>query len=584
MMVHSKGAFSTVCHNINACLSVGEVLKTSFGPYGKDKLFVHRDKRNQKVEGNVLVSNDGATILRHLKIHHPAARIMLELAIAQDNSIGDGTTSVVLLTCGLLRRCLMLIHNGIHTNIIIRAFRRCCDCVLNLINETAIPLNQSNRYSIFEAMIKTSMGSKIISRYQTHFTQLLLNALKFIENGSPLHSSINLLRNIHIVTVPGASMGESSLLNGVLVEFIPKEGEVYSSMPFKKEGGVNVLVCKLDLEYWKSSFLGAKIKVDSHTKGEQITQRERDLIQERMRAISLSGVDVLFHFGTMNEFAEENLTQFGVTVYNINNFVDIELIGLCTGTLITSNLESLPKLGRAQSVDLTKIGEKLFLRINEQSNNDNNNDNSRNNSSEENNNNNSNSNNIKQGICTVVLRAPSESLVQEVERSFHDLLCVLNQVFPFNSSVIGGGGSLFLEAAQRLTLLNSNMDSSNEQFVDLITHYKEKEQVCIQQFAEALEELPQILVKNAGYDSLALLLKAREFHKQRDLFSHSTHPWMSVDLDSGTVKDMVNDLQIYEPSTLCKSVIQSATEATEMILRVDRVIINPPREEIKMHS
>ncbi|KAK5581186.1 hypothetical protein RB653_001216 [Dictyostelium firmibasis] len=574
----------TIKENIQACMEIYYHLKTTLGPYGRDKLIVDRNN-------NYLSTNDGATILQYLKITHPAARLLIGISKSQDETVGDGTTSVVLLTCILLQNTLKFLLLSIHPIIFIKGFQISLDFCLNVINEIKVsPIGDNNNNNNNEELLKkeeifeneeflkhlysvasTSISSKILARYSDHFSKLGVEAVKRLK----FNATQDLIR---VIGITGNSMLESQLIDGVLLEIdqnqlsgfkindrqqINKENEKIKSI-LKNP---SIIIGKLQLnKSCSDQFQGLNLSIPNfydHNNNNNTNNNNNN--REQMEKIELLigfGINIVISDTEIPAWIESIFKENNILYFNIPDSRELEIISHCINCSLIYDLSSLsskninngqqqqqqqhPMISKPNSIDIQSIGDKFFLKISLKGD-----------TSEK-------SLSLSNG-ATILLRSPTDTMLQECIRSFKDMLNILSATVR-NPYLIGGGGCAYIELSKRLR------NKANQSIAD------EKLLISINCFADSLEMIPMILIQNAGYDSLDLLGKLKSVHKS----SNSSDIWKGVNLNDGTIADMISDLNVKEPSFLLSNILTLSSRAAQMILRINNNIFIEPREQFKI--
>ncbi|KAF2077474.1 hypothetical protein CYY_001247 [Polysphondylium violaceum] len=557
----STTTIETIKANVEACQSLFYCLKTTLGPYGRDKLIVDSD-------GNYLSSNDGATILQYLDIKHPATRLLIGIAKSQDETIGDGTTSVVLLACLLLTNALKYILLNTHPNHIIKGYQLALDYSLKIIDDLKIPLfigydqnnSNSNSKDVYKKMFRndvfinqlynvasTSISSKILNRYSNHFSNIGVGAIKKLQD-NPMQDLIR------VIGIQGQSMLDSFLIDGVLLPFDNNTHSNSSSGNTIFKDPI-IIIGKLHLDQIQSEIQNTKIiySSSSSTTSTSSTQQE---FRENEKRIYLSKLELIFKLNVNIIISDTSIPlilinlfkEKGILYFCIQDSRELEIISHCLGIkmiydisnfninhLNNNNSKNNDNHSEAKSIS---IGDKFYLQINK----------------------NNNDNNDKLSCAaTVVLRAPTDSMIQECIRSFKDMLNVLSSTVR-NPFIIGGGGCGYLEISKKLKEKANGVK-------DL------KLQLSLNAYADSLESIPMILIQNAGFDSLDLIKQLLNIHNQPN------NQWMGVNLDTGSIVDMLSDLNVKEPSFLLSNILTLSSRAAQMILRINNNILIEPRPE-----
>lgn len=507
-----------IVSNINACIAVQDVLKPTLGPFGSDILLV--GDNNQTT-----ITNDGATILKMLDVVHPAAKVLVDISRAQDCEIGDGTTSVTLIACEILKNCKSFIEEGMSSKVIISALRESCDLSVKKLRE--IELNLDSLTGLEEKdMLKqcalTAMNSKIIKQNGDFFSDLVVNSVLALDRDD-LDESL-----IGVKKVSGGGMNESQFINGVAF----KKTFSYAGFEQQPKQFTNPKILSLNLELeLKAEKDNAEVRIEKVEDYQKIVDAEYKLIIDKLDLIIASGVQVVLSKLPIGDLATQYFADRGIfcagRVPNDDLTRTIKAVG---GNILTSVSDIQTKdLGSCDKFEEKQIGNERY--------------------------------NIFNGCpqaktCTLVLRGGSIKIIDEIERSLHDAIMIVKRAIK-NKQVVGGGGAIEME-------LSKYLRNHSRQI-------KGKKQLIISQFAKALEVIPRQLCENAGLDSVEILNQLRNVHSRGEI-------WMGVDFDSNDISDNLKKF-IWEPSLIKVNALQSATEAACLILSVDETIKNQTDEE-----
>lgn len=510
--------------NATAALAVANIVKTSLGPIGLDKMLVDEI-------GDVTITNDGATILRLLDIEHPAARVLVELAQLQDQEVGDGTTSVVIVAAELLRRADDLVRNNIHPTVVMAGYRLACKEAVKYIKSNLVVNAESlGRENLINAA-KTSMSSKVLGAESDFFSNLAVNAaLKVkIEKDGKCKCPVS---NIHILKSHGQSGLDSELVDGFAINCV----RASQGMPTRVS---NAKVALLDFNLQKHKMqMGVQIVVTDTKQVEEIRQREMDITKETIQRILATGAKVILTTKGIDDLCLKYFVEAGAIAVRRVKKEDMKRIAKATGGEIVVTMADMEgeeafdakNLGECAEVSEERVGdgELLYFR------------------------------GCKSGsACTVVLRGANEFLLDEMDRALHDSLCVIKRMMESNSLVAGGGA---VETALAIYL-----DS-------VATSMGTREQLAVAQFAEALLIIPRTLTVNAAHDATELVaqLKAHHFASQ-SADGKSSQRFYGLDLYKGSVRDNLT-AGVVEPAISKIKSLRFATEAAISILRIDDMI------------
>ena len=505
-------------NNIMAARVIGEVLKTTLGPRGMDKMLIDS-------LGDITITNDGAAILDEIEVEHPAAKMMVEIAKTQDDMVGDGTTTSVVLAGELLKKAEELLDQNIHPTILVSGYRKAAQKAIETINKISIPVNIEDRETLRKVAL-TSMASKAVGPAKEHLAEIAIDAVKQIteKRGDRLVADID---NIQIIKKTGKSLFESQLVRGLIID---KE-VVHSGMPKKIENAkIALLDCPLEIE--KTEF-SAEIRIRDPTQMKSFLDQETKMLKEMVDKIKASGANVVFCQKGIDDMAQHFLAKEGILAARRVKQSDMEKLARATGGRIVTDLDdlSLRDLGEAGIVEERKIGEDKMIFVEKCK---------------------------DPRSVAVLLRAGLERMVDEAERAMTDALSVVSDVIETNK-IVAGGGAVEIEIAKELR--------------DYATKVGGREQLAIEAFADAIEVIPRTLAENAGLEPIDIIVELRSTHEKID------GKYMGVNVFNGKVEDM-NANGIVEPSIVKEQAVKSAAESSSMILRIDDVIAaTKPKEE-----
>lgn len=508
-------------NNIAAAKIIAEMVKSTLGPRGMDKILVDSI-------GDVIVTNDGATILDKMDVEHPAAKMLIEVAKAQDNSVGDGTTSAVVLTGELLKKAEDLIEQKIHPSTIITGYRRALDIALQELNKIASPIKLEDKKTL-ERIIKTALGSKSLGFATDHIADLAINAvLKIIEDrDGKLYADKD---NIQIIKKMGKSLLESELVNGVIID---KE-VVHPAMP-KRVVNARIALINAPFEIEKTEF-SAEIRIRDPAMMKQFLDEETRILKEMVDKVVQVGANVVFCQKGIDDIAQFFLAKAGILAVRRVKSSDMEKLAKATGARIVTNFDDLTEkdLGSAGMVEERKIGEDKMVFVQDCKN---------------------------PKAVSILIRAGLERQLDEAERALNDAIMNMISLIRDLKYVPGGGAS---EMAMASAIRRG------------APKYPGREQLAMLAFAEALEMIPRTLAENSGLEPVEILTDLRARHEKGQ---HS----YGVEVFSGKVRDMLK-AGVIEPIKVKEQVLKSAFEASAMILRIDEVIAASRRKEEKTSS
>ncbi len=496
-------------NNIQAAKLISEIVRSSVGPRGMDKMLVDS-------LGDVTITNDGATMLKEIDVQHPAAKMLVEVSKATDNEVGDGTTSAVILAGALLEKAEELIDKGVHPTIIVEGYNKAARKAVEFLDEFAEKVGPTNKEWLVK-IARTSMQTKLVSREAQELAELVVAAALQVaeKRGDSYKVDIG---TIKVEKKPGGSLKETKLVKG----FVLDKEVVHSGMPKRIENAKIALV-NAAFEIEKTEF-DAKLNISDPSMMKKFLDEETRMLKDMADKVTSVGANVLICQKGIDDIAQHYLAKAGVLAVRRVKESDMTNLAKATGARIANNFEDLTDkdLGNAQLVEERKVEQDKWLFI-------------------------EGAKNPK--AVTILIRGGTQRIVDEAERSLHDALMVTKDVIETPAIVAGGGAP---EAEMATEVLK---------WTDKLTG---REQLAAQKFAEALETIPIALATNAGLDPIDTMVELRSKHAEGG-------KWFGVEAKEGKVKDMYKE-QVIEPLAVKSQIIRSATEAANMILRIDDVI------------
>merc|ERR1712165_680141 len=501
-------------------MAVGDLVKSTLGPKGMDKILWGMGRN----EGQVEVTNDGATILRSIGVDNPAAKILVDMSKVQDDEVGDGTTSVVVFASELLKEAEKLIDMRIHPQTIVAGWRKATKVARGVLEANSLDHGTDPEKFREDLMniARTTLSSKILSQHKDFFSKMAVDAVLRLRKSSNLDA-------IQIIKVQGGTLEESFLDEGFLLNKKPGVRQP------KKIENAKILIGNTPMDTDKIKVFGSRVKVDAVSKVADLELAEKEKMKEKVELICKHDINVFINRQLIYNYPEQLFADKGVMAIEHADFDGIERLALVTGGEIVSTFGNpeLVKIGKCDLIEQVEIGEETLIKFS----------------------------GVALGeACSIVLRGATEQILDEAERSLHDALCVLTSTVKETKTVYGGGCSEMLMA-------NAVMDAA--------ATTPGKEAIAMESFAKALSELPTAIAENGGFDSAQLVSELRALHKQNKAT-------MGLNMSEGIVGDM-GELGITESLSVKRQVIVSASEAAEMILRVDDILKAAPRKRTADH-
>jgi len=495
-------------------IAIGDLIKSTLGPKGMDKILVGMG-RTQSLQ----VTNDGATILKSIGVDNPAAKVLVNISKVQDDEVGDGTTSVTVLACELLKESETLIGHRMHPQTIIAGWRKATEAARKALEASAS--DHGNDASKFRDdllnIARTTLSSKILTQHKDYFSNLAVDAILRLKSSGNLDA-------IQIIKKLGGGLEDSYLDEGFLLD-----KKIGVNQP-KRIEKAKILIANTPMDTDKIKVFGSRVRVDAVSKVAELELAEKEKMKDKVAKIIDHKCNVFINRQLIYNYPEQLFADHGMMAIEHADFEGIERLALVTGGEITSTFDTpgSVKLGECDLIEEIIIGEDKLLKFS----------------------------GVALGeACTIVLRGATKQILDEADRSLHDALCVLSQTVKETKTVYGGGCSEMLMA---------------KAVSDLAAETAGKDAMAIEAFANALRQLPTIIADNAGYDSAELTSQLRAAHTK----GNST---AGLDMDQGEVGDMVQ-LGITESLRVKRQMLMSASEAAEMILRVDDIIKARPRQ------
>ncbi len=496
-------------NNINAAKLIAEIVKTTLGPRGMDKMLVDG-------MGDVTITNDGATILKEIDVQHPAAKMIVEISKTTDNEVGDGTTSSVVFAGALLEKAEELIDKGVHPTIIVDGYSKAVDKAIEFLNEIAVKVKPGDKAAL-KQVAETSMQTKLVASDSNELASIIVEALLQIADQSDSGYKVD-IDNVKVEKKPGGSTSDTKLIKGIVLD---KE-VVHPGMP-KRIVDAKIALVNSPLEIEKTEF-SAEIRISDPSKMNKFLEEENSILSAMVEKIASAGANVVICQKGIDDVAQSFLAKKGILTVRRAKESDMAKLAKATGARMVTNLDDLTEkdLGKAQLVEERKVEQDRWVFV-------------------------EGCKNPK--AVTILVRGGSQRVVDEAERSMHDAIMVVKDVLERPAIVAGGGAP------------EEDISAKIREYANKLSG---REQLAVVKFADALESIPRALAENAGMDPIDTQVDIRAKHGQGKT-------WYGINVRTGKVSDMMGD-RVLEPVAVKEQIIRSATEAASMILRIDDVI------------
>jgi len=515
--------------NINACYAVGEIVATTLGPMGADKLLYSG-------LGKATISNDGAEILKLLDIVHPAARALVDIAKSQDVEVGDGTTSVTLIACELLNECKPFLEDGVHPQILIAGYREAALLAVERLQQLKVGVADLKEEAedaarlLLERVAGTALNSKLICAYKSLFAPMAVDAVGLLQKGDLD------LKHVGIKKITGGSVKESHLVRGVAF----KKTFSYAGFEQQPKHIVNpkVLLLNVELEL-KSEKENAEVRIEDPALYQSIVDAEWKIIYDKLDQCVQCGANVILSKLPIGDLATQYFADRNMFCAGRVGEDDMDRVARATGAKMLTSTNDIPEssIGTCGIFEEKQVGGERFNYFTECP---------------------------TTTSCTIVIRGGSEQFVEEAHRSLHDALMVVKRTME-NSSVVAGGGAVEMELSRYLRAKARTIEG--------------KQQLVMTAFAKALEKIPRQLCDNAGLDSTDILNQLRKKHFEEP----EEGLWFGVDVNKAGICDTFKS-GVWEPAANKINSIASAAEAACLILSVDETVRNPQSEQAQMQQ
>jgi len=489
---------------------IAEVLKTTLGPRGMDKMLIDS-------LGDITITSDGATVLEEIDVQHPAAKMMIEVAKTQDKEVGDGTTTAVMLAGELLRKAGELLEDNIHPSIIVSGYQKASERALETLEKVSLPVDLDDDETLMK-LSNTSMRSKAVSNEREHLSRIVIDATRLIvekRDGTVIAD----VDNVQIVKKEGLSLDATELVKGIIVD---KE-VVHDGMP-KKIKKAKIALLDTQLEVKKTEF-DAEIRITSPGNIKAFLDQESEMLKRKADQVVATGANVVFCQKGIDDMAQHYLAKAGVMAARRVKKSDMDKLAKATGGKVVNNLADLKKedLGTCGLVEEKKVGNDKMIFVEECK---------------------------DPHAVAIFVRAGLERMIDEAERALNDALHVISDVAEA-PKMVAGGGSVEMEMAKAVRSYAAQVGG--------------REQLAIEAFADALEVIPRTLAENAGLDILDTMVEMKTAHAKKD------GAYMGVNVFAKGIIDMMAE-GVVEPTVVKEQAIKSGIEVASMILRIDDVV------------
>ena len=504
-------------NNIAAAKAIAEAVRSTLGPKGMDKMLVDS-------MGDVVITNDGVTILKEIEVEHPAAKMVVEVAKTQDSECGDGTTTAVILAGELLKNAEELLEKGVHPTAISNGYRRACVESLKLLDKIARPVRRSDNATL-RAIAVTSMTGKSSETNADFLADLTVKSVKLVSKSQDKTTKVD-RDDIKIQKKQGGSISDTELISGIILDKEP----VHSGMP-KNVNNAKVALVDAPLEIKKTE-IESKIQINDPSQIQAFLDQEEATIKKMVDKIHKTKATVLICQKGIDDLAQHYLAKYGIMAIRRSKKSDMEALAKATGGRIVSNLDSISKddIGFAGLVQVRKIGDDDMTFVTDCKN---------------------------PKAVSILVRGGSEHVIDEIDRNLADAIGVVSLVIE-DGKIVTGGGAAEIELALKLRKYAPRIGG--------------REQMAIESFAHAIEVVPITLAENAGLDVIDTLMGLRKAHTQK-----GRNPHAGLDAFTGKVVNM-RSRNVVEPLRVKTQALSSATDVATMILRIDDIIASKQPE------
>lgn len=503
-------------NNIAAAMAIAEAVRTSLGPKGMDKMLVDQF-------GDIVITNDGATILKEIDVQHPAAKMMVEVAKTQDLEVGDGTTTAVILAGELLKRSQKLLEQKIHPTIIAEGFRKAAGKALEILDDVSETATIENKNALKQTAM-TAMSSKLVAESRDMLSDICVEAIISVAEQVDGKWKAD-LDKVQIQKKEGESIDDTKLIKGIILD---KE-VVNPGMPKRLEDA-KILLLQSAIEIEKTEF-DSKLQITSPEQIQQYLDQEEKMLRDMVDNVINTGANVIICQKGIDDMAQHFLSKAGILAVRRVKKSDLEKLSKATGGMIFTSFSDLheDKLGYAGLVEERKIMKDSWIFVEK----------------------------CKDPKAVVILiRGGTDLIVDEADRAIHDALSVVKDVVE-DENIVGGGGAPEVETAIQLKKYAASLGG--------------REQLAVEVFADSLDIIPTTLAENGGLDQIDILVKLRAAHQGGNKFA-------GINLEDGKIESDMMALDVLEPTVVKKQAIKSAYEAASLILRIDDIIAGAKTE------
>ena len=496
-------------NNISAAKIIAEIVRTSLGPRGMDKMLVDS-------LGDVTITNDGATILKEIDVQHPAAKMLVEISKTTDNEVGDGTTSAVVLAGSLLEQAESLLLQEVHPTIIVDGYRKAAVKAKQYLKDIAEQVTANDK-SILSKIANTSMQTKLVKRDSSQLSDMVVRSITAVAEKQGEDYTVD-IDDIKVEKKAGGSISDSTIIQGIVLD---KE-VVHSGMPKKiTEAKIALINAALEIEKTETD---AKINISNPQQMKSFLDEENKMLKNMVDKVVGSGATVVFCQKGVDDMAQHYLAKAGILAVRRVKESDLTKLSKATGGRIVSSFDDLfeKDLGSAESIQEKKVEEDKWVFV-------------------------ENTKNPK--AVTLLIRGGTQRIIDEAERSIHDALSVVKDVIE-KPEVVAGGGAPEAYISFELSKWSNKLSG--------------REQLAVKKFADALEAIPVTLAENAGLDPIDIKVELKSALSKGDTQS-------GIGVLEGGIRNMA-DLNVFEPTAVKEQIIKSATEVACMIIRIDDVI------------